>query len=385
MPTSGSAQKASVQPTAKHTLRWSRDERRTQVVWALTTSSLVLVALLVTNVWPTVGWPMLLAAASAYLLDPLVTRMGRLGLSRTTAALLLYGVLLSVVGVGLVLLVPMLMAQLARLPAYVAHLVELSSPWFEAHVGHAIPSDARAVAELTGGNLGQLVARALPTAGSLLGTVVGGSLSALTVLAGALVVPVVGFTFLQRWPQLGAFLRGLVPPAHRDVVGQRTRQLDRMLGGFVRGQLTMAAVLSVLYSGALSLVGVKLAVVVGIVTGVGNLVPYLGTVTGLTLAVVSCLVDFGPDVHSLLVVVAFGTIATTDSIVLTPRIVGDRVGLPPAAVIVAVLVSGTLFGFAGVLLAVPLAAFFKVAGGVLVEAWRQSEAYEGGESTDQGT
>jgi predicted PurR-regulated permease PerM len=233
------------------------------------------------------------------------------------------------------------------------------------------------VADLTGTNVGQLVARALPTAGSLVGTVVGGSLSALSFVGGALVVPVVGFSLLRSWPRLGAFARSLVPPAYREVMRGRTGELDRMLSGFVRGQLTMAAVLSVLYSGALSLVGVKLAVVVGLVTGIGNLVPYLGTVTGLTLAVVSCLVDFGPDIHSLLVVGAFGAIATADSLVLTPRIVGDRVGLPPAAVIVAVVVSGTLFGFAGVLLAVPLAAFLKLAGGVLVEAWRQSERYIG--------
>jgi predicted PurR-regulated permease PerM len=332
----------------------------------------VLSVLWVTNAWPSVGWPLLLAGASAYLLDPLVTRLARLGLSRTTAAVLLYVGLLFVAGLALLLLVPMLVTQLMRLPAYVAHLVEEASPWFEAHLGHALPSDARTVADLTGTSLGQLVARALPTAGSFIGTLVGGSLSALAFLGGALVVPVVGFTLLQYWPQLGAFARSLVPPDHRDVFGERTRALDRMLSGFIRGQLTMAAVLSVLYSGALSLVGVKLAVVVGLVTGIGNLVPYLGTVIGLTLAIVSCLVDFGPDVHSVLVVGAFGAIATADSLVLTPRIVGDRVGLPPAAVIVAVLVAGTLFGFAGVLLAVPLAAFFKLAGGVLAEAWRQS-------------
>jgi predicted PurR-regulated permease PerM len=350
----------------------ARTALRAQVTWAVCCLVVPVAALLFVNAVPAVGWPLLVAGSSAYLLDPLVTRMTRLGLSRGTATALLYTAFLAIAGLAMVLLVPLLVAQAARLPAYLDHLRLMATPWLEARLGHAVPTDVRALTAMAGTSVEELLAGALPTAGGLVGMLVGGSLS---LLAGLLVVPVVGFTLLGRWPELRAFVARHVPPAQRGVFSAGAREVDAMLGGFVRGQLFMATLLSCLYAGALSLVGVRLAVVVGLVTGIGNLVPYLGTATGLALAIVSCLVDFGADVHALLVVAAFGIVATLDSLVLTPRIVGDRVGLPPAAVIVVVMLGGTLFGFAGVLLAIPLGAIARLSFAALLDAWRRSEAF----------
>jgi predicted PurR-regulated permease PerM len=192
------------------------------------------------------------------------------------------------------------------------------------------------------------------------------------------VIPVVGFYLLKGWPNVVRGADELVPARQRPFVRERMAEIDRMLGGFIRGQLTMAAVLSALYSIVLSVIGLKLAVVVGLVTGFGNLVPYVGTATGLALATGFCLVDFGVDYHLALVVVTFVALVATDGVFITPRIVGNKVGLSPAAVIVAVLACGSLFGFAGVLLAVPSAAILKVVGRVAVDVYRQSRLFREG-------
>jgi predicted PurR-regulated permease PerM len=217
----------------------------------------------------------------------------------------------------------------------------------------------------------------LLTAGNVLGMVVGGSLSVLSFVLAALVVPVVGFYLQRDWPELLVAADSLVPPRLRPTVRLRMGEIDRKLAGFVRGQLTMAAVLATLYSAALSAIGLKLAIVVGLVTGFGNLVPYVGTGTGIALASAFCVVDFGVDWHLGAVVATYVGLVASDSVFITPRIVGDKVGLSPAAVIVAVLACGSLFGFAGVLLAVPCAAVLKGVGGVAVEAWRQTRIYRG--------
>ncbi len=357
---------------------WGREELRANVSWCALTCVALLGMFLVLRFLPSVGWPLVLASIGSYLLDPVVTSLAARGISRTvcTAAFVAVGGI-AVVG-GVILGLPAFFEQGTKVPGYLRSAVDAVLSKMVVLGGKDIPTDFQHLLGFGQEHLEAILGRVLPTAGSLLGTILGGSLSALSFLLGALVVPVVGFYLLRGWPQIIARANLLVPPLHRTVVRQRMAEVDRMLGGFIRGQLTMAAVLSVIYSAAMWLIGLKLAVVVGLATGIGNLVPYVGTATGIMLALGFCLVDFNVDYHLALVVVTFVILVASDSIFITPRIVGNRVGLSPASVIVAVLASGSLFGFAGVLLAVPSAAILKLVLRVSVDAYQQSRMYREG-------
>jgi len=166
-----------------------------------------------------------------------------------------------------------------------------------------------------------------------------------------------------------------VPPRHRDEVVEKATTIDRLVSGFLRGQLTVALCLGVLYAVGFSLIGIDLAVGVGLLAGVMALVPYLGNVVALCTAGLLCALEFGVDFHLLLVVGWFAVVQNLEGFVLTPRIVGHSVGLHPAFVIVALLIGADLFGFVGLLIAVPLAAVVKVFVGDALSAWRRSSLF----------
>lgn len=355
---------------------WTPDQVRAGTGWAAATTLAVGAVFLVLRVLPSVGWPLLLAVIGAYLFDPLVAAMSRRSSRhRATVALFVLGMALTVG--ALFFLVPMFVNQARRLPAYLGIAFKSLVPTVEDVIRRPIPGDLRELWDFAEEHLDEIVNRVLPEAGSVLGALLGGSLSVLSSVLGALVVPVVGFFLLRDWPHALEGAESLVPPRQRPFMRERMAEVDRILGGFVRGQLTMVLVLSVLYSAALSLIGLKLAILVGLLTGLGALIPYVGVATGLALACGFCLVDFGLDCHLAAVVGAYALLLTTDSMFITPRVVGNKVGLSPAAVIVAILACGSLFGFAGVLLAVPSAAVLKAVLRVSVQCWRNTRLYRG--------
>jgi predicted PurR-regulated permease PerM len=370
-------------PPAPSSLPASRDEVRAHVTWAAVTVGALMFIFLVLRNLPSIGWPLVLATIGAYLCDPIVTWATAKGLSRTVATGLLLAVGLLLSAVVLAEGVPKIVDQVQHLPRYTVWAVgavtdRLNQTWPSLLRDTSVPRDVEQLAIFFQEHVHDIAAQVLPKAGDVVSTVVGGSLSVLSFILGALVVPVVGFFLLRGWPQIVQSADGLVPSRQRPFVRTRMREIDRVLSGFVRGQLTMAGVLSVIYSSALTLIGLKLAVVVGLATGFGNLVPYVGTSTGVLLSVSFCLVDFGVDYHLALVLGTFAVLVACDSLFITPRIVGPRVGLSPAAVIVAVLTCGSLFGFGGVLLAVPSAAVLKVVFRTLADTWRRSRTFREG-------
>lgn len=356
--------------------RWSRHQWQANVLWAAGVTATLTVVLCGLRFLPSVAWPLLLAAGFAYLCDPVVSALARRGLSRTwaTSALLATGALVGLA--GLLALVPLLLAQARSVPGYLRSAFDIAAPRIESLTGVELPDSLRELAHLGQSHIQELVTQVLPGAGSAFGKIVGGSLSVASFLVAALIVPVVGFFLLRSWPRTVERAQSLVPPRFRDTVTDRMHAVDRMLGGYIRGQFTLSSVLSVLYAVALSAIGLKLALVVALVTGFGNLVPYVGTSIGVALAVGFTLVDFGFDHHLLLVVGTYVVLGVAEGVFISPRIVGDRVGLSPASVIVAVMACGALFGFAGVLLAVPVAAVLKLVLSVGEQAWRQSDAFD---------
>ncbi len=213
--------------------------------------------------------------------------------------------------------------------------------------------------------------------GKVLRTFFGGTVSLLASLAGLLMIPVFAFYLLRDFDRIVADVYGLLPADYRDPIAARFREIDQTMGLFVRGQLTVAGLLALLYTLGFWIVGLPLATLVGIVAGIGNIVPYLGTGLGVTLATALALLDWHGVGHLLAVYAVFVVVQGLEGWVITPKIVGESVGLSPFVVIVAVLVFGDLFGFFGVLVAVPLAAILKILLRVAVEAYRDSEFYRG--------
>jgi predicted PurR-regulated permease PerM len=174
-----------------------------------------------------------------------------------------------------------------------------------------------------------------------------------------------------------------VPPRHRRYVFDRVRRIDALVSGFLRGQLLVAATLGLLYAVGFQLIGVDLAIGVGLLAGAMALVPYLGNIVALGTAGTLCILEFGFDAHLLAVLGWYVVVQNLEGFVLTPRIVGHRVGLHPAVVIVALLIGGDLFGFLGLLIAVPAAAVVKVFTDDALEAYRESGLFRSGAVEDE--
>lgn len=322
--------------------------------------------------------PFLTAFILAYLLDPLVDRIEARGVARTAAIGVL---LLFIVGGGavlFVLVVPQVVREFALIPAKLVALVEQLRPWAAETLGIDLPTN---IGELFGGletAMGEQDARSfLGPAKGLVKTVFGGTASLLSSIIGAFMIPVFAFFLLRDFDDIVDHARELVPRDYRTFVVARFREIDEAMGSFVRGQLTVSAVLTVLYAIGFAVVGLPLALPVAIIAGVGNLVPYLGTTIGLLLAVVALAIDWTSWGHAAACFGVFGVVQVLEGWLITPRIVGDSVGLSTLAVIVAVLVFSELFGFYGVLLAIPLAAILKILGRVVLDQYRASDFFEG--------
>ncbi len=305
--------------------------------------------------------PFLVAALLAYLGDPLVDRLQRLKLARTPAVLVVFAGLLLAAAAALVVVVPLAQRQLAalleRAPAFVDWLQNVLVPW----VNRLLP-------EGEGLDLGRVRAVAAEhwqqAGGAAAGLLAGVSRSGLALLgwlANLVLIPVVTFYLLRDWDALVARVHGLLPPRMAPAVAGLAAEADEVLGAFVRGQLLVMLALGVIYSAGLALVGLDTALLIGMLAGLVSVVPYLGFIVGLASAGVAVLVQTHEVAQLLPVLGVFVVGQALEGTVLTPWLVGDRIGLHPVAVIFAVLAGGQLFGFVGVLLALPVAAVLVVA------------------------
>ena len=305
--------------------------------------------------------PFLVAAMLAYLGDPLVRGLQRLKISRSWAAIwvfsliILFLVLLALVGI------PILHRQfvqlLANFPLLLESLEARWLPWLQQLVGDPdLALDLSAVkAQLT--QYWQEVSQFAPNVLSLV------SRSGLAVagwLMNLILIPVVTFYLLRDWERVQEGIMQLLPKSWRGRVTLLGKECDEVISAFVRGQLLVMLALAVFYSVGLSLVGIKLALLLGLLAGLANIVPYLGFLLGIIAASVAAFFQFQslPVLGCVWAVFLLGQLL--EGMLLTPWLVGDRIGLHPVAVIFAVLAGGQLFGPVGVLLALPVAAVIMV-------------------------
>ncbi|MFN7133640.1 MAG: AI-2E family transporter [Myxococcales bacterium] len=321
--------------------------------------------------------PVFAAFALAYALDPLIDRLERLGLSRTVGIGGLFAASLAGSVGALLYLVPALGAEFAKLPEFFRNITRVALPRLEAMVGVPLPTnvhDAAAAISQAGGGLTEKV---LPKAAELAWQAAGGTASVVGTAVGLLVIPVLAFYLLRDYDELVAWARGLLPRRYEALVSRRFADVDAVLGAFIRGQLLVGAILSAIYSAGLSIARLDLAVVIGVVAGFGNMIPYVGTALGIGLALLSLAIGWLGTWQLAVVAATFVVAQLLEGLLITPRIVGEKVGLSPLAVMVALLGFSELFGFTGILLAVPAAAALKVAAGVVLFRYRRSQLYRG--------
>ena len=323
--------------------------------------------------------PFVFAALLGWLGDPLVDRLERRGYKRNNAVILVFSAMSLVLLLALVILVPLLEQQLVTLveslPRYRDWFVGTALPWFEQRTGLSIlywldPEHLFAL-------LREHWQRAGGIATTLLGYVSRSGFALLGMLANIVLLPVLAFFFLRDWDLLVGRVGALVPRDHFDTVRMLAQESDAVLGGFLRGQLLVMLILGVLYAIGLWLVGLDLGILIGIVAGLLTFVPYLGPASIVVFGGIAALVQFGDWQHLAGVAVVFTVGQIIESYWLTPKLVGDRIGLHPMAVIFSVMAGGTLFGFLGMLLALPVAAVVNVLLRYAHERYTQSRLYAG--------
>ncbi|HKT41148.1 MAG TPA: AI-2E family transporter [Rhodanobacteraceae bacterium] len=324
--------------------------------------------------------PFMLAGVFAYLGDPLADRLERLHLGRGLAASIVFLLMLLIVALALMLLVPFIQRQVARfvaaLPAYAAWFTHDAIPWLEQKLH--IPAsefDASTVIARIREHIGTLGG----IAATLLGYATRSGLAIIGVGIAVVLVPVVTFYLLRDWDKLVANIDALLPREAQPTIRRLARETDSVLGAFVRGQLLVMVALAIFYAVTLKLVGLDVGPLIGMVAGLVSFVPYLGFIIGIVASIVAALVQFHDALHLVLVVVVFLVANVLENYVLVPKLVGDRIGLHPVAVIFAVLAFGELFGFIGVLLALPMASIAMVLLRFLRERYQASPLYAGRE------
>jgi predicted PurR-regulated permease PerM len=324
--------------------------------------------------------PFMLAGVLAYLGDPLVDRLERLRLGRGLAAGIVFLVMLLVVALALLLVVPLVQRQISRLvaalPTYAAWFTREALPWLEQKL-HISPS------EFDTATLIERIREHIGTVGGIAATLLGyATRSGLALISwgvSIVLVPVVTFYLLRDWDKLVAHVDTLLPRDAQPTVRRLARETDSVLGAFVRGQLLVMLGLAIYYAGALKLVGLDVGPLIGMIAGLVSFVPYLGFIIGIVASIIAALVQFHDVLHLLLVLAVFGVGSVLESYILVPKLVGDRIGLHPVAVIFAVLAFGELFGFIGVLLALPMASIAMVLLRFLRDRYEASPLYVGHE------
>ena len=345
---------------------------------------LILVGIVGLVVWllAPVLMPFVLAALFAYLGDPLVDRLER-RMTRTLAVSLVFLVMIVVVVAIMLVLIPFVERQignfLVQLPTWIEWFQTRAAPWLEAHFG--ISTDVLDTQQL----IGMLQAH-WKEAGGIATTVLGRvSKSGLTIVGWALnivLIPVVAFYLLRDWDIMVERIHALIPRSIEPVVARLAHESDDVLGAFLRGQLSVMVALGIFYGVGLWAIGLSVGPLIGMIAGLISFVPYLGAITGVVMAVTAAVVQYQDWMHVGLVAGVFIIGQSLEGYVLVPRLVGEKIGLHPVAVIFAVLAGGELFGFLGVLLALPVASVVMVLLRYAYERYKASELYR---STDEPT
>ena len=324
--------------------------------------------------------PFLMGMVIAYFLDPVADWLESLRLPRLAATTVILGIFTLIFVLCLVLLVPVLGRQVASfadgLPATIAKLIELAETagpdWLK-----DILRDSKSSIE---GSMVDLAKTVAGWAGSVLGSIWSGGLALVNLLSLLVVTPVVAFYMLNDWDRMISVVDSWLPREYVETIRELAREIDEALAGFVRGQGTVCIILASFYASGLSIAGLNFGIMIGIVSGLISFIPYVGSIIGFFLAGGVALVQFLPAGEWIMVAVVLGIFVLGQFLegnFLSPKLVGDRVGLHPVWLMFALFAFGLLLGFVGLLLAVPLAAAIGVLSRFALKTYMNSVLYVG--------
>jgi predicted PurR-regulated permease PerM len=325
--------------------------------------------------------PFVAGLAIAYLLTPLTDRLERLGLHRLAAALIIITLVVLVIILMILLIAPILGGQLSsfieNIPGYVTKLRSLvtdpGNPWIQKIVGSGIASD-KAISDLVTQGAGYLT--------TFLKSLWSGGRALISLFSLIVVTPVVAFYLIYDWHRMIRTVDSWVPLRQRETVRDLARQTDAAIAGFVRGQSAVCVILGSFYAVALTLSGLNFGLLIGLISGLITFIPYVGSMTGLILALGVAVAQFWPHYSSIALVLGIFLVGQfLEGNVLSPKLVGESVGLHPVWLIFALLAFGYLFGFVGLLVAVPLAATIGVLCRFALKRYLESSLFTG-ESVD---
>jgi predicted PurR-regulated permease PerM len=322
-----------------------------------------------------------IAFALAYILNPVVVFLESRRVNRIISILIVFCTALLASSGFAVFMVISISGELSNiqinLPGYAQHLYEVTPDAIKSYLG--IETSAKLTFRLN-----EIVQQTCGMAPDLLKPLMvflqkafSSTIGLILAILGYFIIPVYLFYLLADWPQLKRFLESYIPERYRGTYEEKLGEVDTVLSGFIRGQLSVCAILAVLYSIGLYFIGIDLAIAIGTLAGITFIIPYLGTIIGIVLSVIMAFLKFHDILHPLLCLGWFGLVQGLEGIVITPRVVGSTVGLHPLVAIVALLIGGQIFGIMGMLLAVPVTAVLQVFLRSLAIYYRNSEFYSG--------
>lgn len=322
--------------------------------------------------------PFLMASLFAYLGDPLVSRLVKWKLPRTLAVILVFMLLFTIILGLILLLIPLIRDQIKVLIKFTPDIINLAKvkvlPFIQQHIDKNFEFNPETIKNTLLANW-QQTGNAID---NVLKTITHSGKTLVLFSINLVLVPVVTFYLMRDWPTLVRRISDLIPRKLYPTVSELVKECDEVVGAFFRGQFMVMLSLGIFYTLGLSIIGVDLALLIGIIIAVFSIVPYLGAFVGFTTAVIVTSVQFHDWIHIFYVLLLFGIGHLLEGMVLAPLLIGGRIGLHPVAIIFAVLAGGELFGFFGVLLALPVAAVIMVWLKHLHHSYLNSQLYKKG-------
>ncbi len=352
---------------------------RQMTFWALT----FVAGILMLWVLREILLPFVAGMALAYLLDPLANRLERIGVNRLAASLVIIGTVVLAFVILILIFVPLLTSQfgafIEKLPGYVSRIQTLAMDpnreWLRKFVGEGVV-DAQ---------IGDLVKQGATWGATFLKSLWSGGQALISIFSLIVVTPVVAFYLLYDWNRMVATVDNWIPLHQRETVHSLAREMDSAIAGFVRGQTAVCLILGSFYAVALTLSGLNFGLLIGLASGIITFVPYVGSMTGLVLAAGVAIAQFWPEYTPIVIVlVIFFVGQFLEGYVLAPKLVGESVGLHPVWLMFALFAFGYLFGFVGLLIAVPLAAVIGVLIRFALRRYLESSFYTGEQESPVG-
>ena len=318
--------------------------------------------------------PILVSYFFAFLLNPVVSYFDKRGIGRAGPSALLLTLFFALLLLILVLLVPKLITQVREFmdhaPLLVSSLTGFLTPYSMQYFGYDIFSDWQKFVQDMLPRINEIPAT------RIVGNLFSGTLQALGALASVLIVPILTFYMLKDYPILNSKFLGLIPRRHVRAVAEVSRRLSSALRHLVRGQFLVCFLLAAFYSMALAGIGLKMSMVIGMIAGALNLIPVVGTLAAMAIAILVCLFGGGSLTQCAGIVGVFLVANLVESTILTPKIIGKQMGISPLPIILVLLAGAELLGVLGMLLALPVTAGVKVLGGYLLERYFSSQYYK---------